>query len=110
MAKKESKDSREIPVHTEIDKIIHEPARLLIISLLFVVESANFQFLKTQTKLTDGNLSSHLSKLENTGYVNVKKEFVGKKPRTMLTITDEGRKSFIEYRKKMDQFLKGVPK
>jgi DNA-binding transcriptional ArsR family regulator len=62
-----------------IDKIIHEPARLLLMAHLFVVESADFLFLQRQTGLTWGNISSHLRKLENAGYVTVQKEFIDKK-------------------------------
>ena len=90
---------------SDINKIIHEPARLLIVSLLYVVEELNFLFLKRQSNLTDGNLSSHLSKLENQGYVKVEKLFKGKKPETRLSLTEEGRTAFENYRKKMSQVL-----
>jgi len=64
---------------------------------LFVIESADFLFLMRQTGLTFGNLSSHLSKLEPAGYIEVKKEFVGKKPHTMLRLTEKGRAAFRKY-------------
>ncbi|MEA1992878.1 MAG: transcriptional regulator [Euryarchaeota archaeon] len=86
-----------------IDKIIHEPARLMILSHLYVVERADFLFLKQQTGLTSGNLSSHLNKLENAEYVAVTKEFLDKKPHTMLSLTAAGRKAFKEYMRKMKQ-------
>ena len=89
----------------EIDRVIHEPARLLLVATLSVVESADFLFLMNQTKLTRGNLSSHLSKLEAAGYVEIKKEFVEKIPRTLLRLTEEGKNAFIEYRQKMQQVL-----
>jgi DNA-binding MarR family transcriptional regulator len=89
----------------EIDRVIHEPARLLIVAVLSVVESADFLFLMNQTKLTRGNLSSHLSKLEAAGYVEIKKEFVEKIPRTLLSLTEKGRKAFVEYRRYMQQVL-----
>ena len=89
----------------EIDRVIHEPARLLLLAHLSVVESADFLFLMNQTHLTRGNLSSHLSKLEAAGYVNVKKDFVKKIPRTLLCLTEEGRKAFNEYRHSMKQVL-----
>jgi len=89
----------------EIDRVIHEPARLLLVATLSVVESADFLFLMNQTKLTRGNLSSHLSKLEAAGYVEIKKEFVEKIPRTLLRLTEEGRNAFLEYRQKMQQVL-----
>jgi DNA-binding MarR family transcriptional regulator len=84
-----------------IDRLIHEPARLLIMSYLYVVESADFTFLLRQTGLTWGNLSSHMSKLEEAGYIEVEKEFVGKKPNTMLRLTAAGRAAFQEYRRRM---------
>ncbi|MFH1851826.1 MAG: transcriptional regulator, partial [Candidatus Neomarinimicrobiota bacterium] len=74
-----------------IDRLVHEPARLLILAYLYVVESADFLFLMRQTNLTKGNLSSHLSKLEAAGYVEVTKEFVDKIPRTLLRLSDHGR-------------------
>jgi DNA-binding MarR family transcriptional regulator len=76
---------------------------------LFVVQSADFTFLQTQTGLTWGNLSSHINKLETAGYVAVEKEFVGKKPRTMLHLTNDGRAAFGEYRKKMRKVLNTLP-
>ncbi len=109
MAKDAKKISDDIPYPVEIDKIIHEPARLMIMSYLYVVEGADFIFLKNQTGMTWGNLSSHITKLEDAGYVNVKKEFVGKKTRTLLSLTNEGRNAFRDYRQKMDDFLKGLP-
>ncbi len=89
----------------EIDKVIHEPARLKIVAQLYVVESADMVFLMRQTGLTWGNLSSHVSKLEEAGYVNVKKDFVEKKPRTTLTLTPMGRKAFEDYRETIKEVL-----
>ncbi len=89
----------------DIDRIIHEPARLLILAYLSVVDSADFLFLMNQTNLTRGNLSSHLSKLETAGYVEIKKEFVDKIPRTLLALTEKGRIAFHEYRRNMKQVL-----
>lgn len=89
----------------QIDRVIHEPARFLILAYLSVVESADFLFLMNQTKLTRGNLSSHLSKLETAGYVEIKKEFVDKIPRTLLALTEKGRIAFYEYRRNMKQVL-----
>ena len=89
----------------EIDTVIHEPARLNIMAQLYVVESADFLFLMRQTGLTFGNLSSHLSKLEAAGYVIVKKEFLGKKPHTMLRLTEKGRLAFRKYVQSMKQLF-----
>lgn len=93
----------------EIDKLIHEPARLMIMAHLYVVESADFLFLMRQTNLTFGNLSSHLSKLEKADYVNIKKEFIGKKPHTMLKLTKKGRDAFLTYKKNMKQVFAKLP-
>jgi len=72
---------------------------------LSVVQSADFTFLQTQTELTWGNLSSHIDKLETAGYVTVEKEFVGKKPHTMLHLTDKGKAALSEYRDRMREAL-----
>ena len=93
----------------DIDRLIHEPARFMILAVLYVVESADFTFVMTQTGLTWGNLSSHLSKLEEAGYVAIQKEFKGKKPHTMLHLTEEGRAAFRGYRQSMKQVLDDLP-
>ena len=89
--------------------MIHEPARLLLMANLYVVESADFLFLMRQTGMTFGNLSSHMSKLEAAGYLDVEKEFVGKKPNTKLSLTSMGRQAFEIYRKNMQQLFTDVP-
>jgi len=99
----------ELPSIPKIDKTIHEPARLMIMAYLFVVESADFLFLQRQTGLTWGNLSSHLSKLENANYVAIEKEFIDKKPHTVLHLTDKGRTAFQEYRQAMKQVFEDLP-
>ncbi len=82
---------------TSVDKLIHEPARLMIIGILSTVESADFVFLKRQTGMSDGNLSSHLKKLEEGGYIGMEKMFVDKIPRTVLKITPFGLEKLNEY-------------
>ncbi len=94
---------------TGINKLIHEPARLKIMAQLYVIESADFLFLMRQTGLTFGNLSAHLSKLETAGYIEVEKEFVGRKPHTMLHLTDKGRDAFRKYREDMKQIFDDLP-
>jgi len=89
----------------EIDRVVHEPARYLILSILYVLESGDFLFIQNQSGLTKGNLSSHVSKLEDAGYVKVVKKFIGKKPLTMLKITTTGRRAFEEYRKTMSRII-----
>jgi DNA-binding MarR family transcriptional regulator len=101
--------SEDLKPIANIDRLIHEPARLMILSLLYVVESGDFTFLMRQTGLTWGNLSSHMSKLEAAGYIEVEKEFVNKKPRTMLRLTDEGRAAFREYVQSMKQVFDDLP-
>jgi DNA-binding MarR family transcriptional regulator len=93
----------------EIDKMIHEPARLLIMANLYVIESADFTYLMHQTELTWGNLSSHMSKLEDAGYIEVTKEFKGKRPNTMLKLTKQGRDAFKQYRGQILEILAGLP-
>lgn len=93
----------------ELDRLIHEPARLMIVAILYVVEGADFVFLMRQTGLTKGNLSSHIAKLEAAGYVAVDKEFVDKIPRTVLRLTDKGREAFQTYRQGMIQALGNLP-
>lgn len=94
---------------SKINKIIHEPSRLRIMAQLYVVESADFTFLITQLGFTWGNLSSHLSKLEDEGYIEVQKEFLNKKPRTTVKLTDKGHKAFVDYRKAMEHVFKDLP-
>ena len=93
----------------DVDRLIHEPARLMIMALLYVIESGDFTFLMSQTGLTWGNLSSHMSKLESAGYVEVEKEFINRKPRTMLHLTEEGRAAFRTYKNRMVQVLDDLP-
>ncbi len=102
--------SREDANPLEIDKIIHEPARLKIMVQLYALDEADFIFLMRQTGLTWGNLSSHMSKLEDAGYLEVTKMFIGKKPHTVLKLTEEGRAAFEQYRRAIDQVLKDLPK
>jgi DNA-binding MarR family transcriptional regulator len=105
----ESRDD-ELPLIPKIDKVIHEPARLAIMAYLFVVDSADALFLQRQTGLTWGNLSSHISKLETAGYVEVTKEFLDKKPHTALQLTQKGRTAFKEYSRRMKQVFEDLPK
>ena len=88
-----------------LDPVIHAPARLKIVTQLYVVEAADATFLVNQTGLTWGNLSTHLGKLEEGGYVAVEKEFRGKRPCTMVRLTESGRAAFREYRATMKALL-----
>jgi DNA-binding HxlR family transcriptional regulator len=92
-----------------IDRLIHEPARLMIMAQLFVVQSADFLFLQRQTQMTAGNLSAHLSKLEDAGYVEVTKEFIERKPHTALALTRKGRDAFKQYRMDIKKIAESLP-
>jgi len=94
---------------SEIDRLVHEPARFQVMALLYVVESADYTFIMQQLGLTWGNLSAHISKLEDGGYVSVEKGFKGKRPQTMLSLTGEGRMAFQTYRQTMKQMLEEIP-
>jgi DNA-binding transcriptional ArsR family regulator len=83
----------------EIDRVIHEPARLMVVALLAAVAEADFQYLRQATGLTQGNLSAHLSKLEEAGYVAIEKTFRGKYPLTICRLTERGTEVLNNYRK-----------
>jgi len=93
----------------DLDRLVHEPARLAIMALLYVIESADFTFLINQTGLTWGNLSTHMSKLEKAGYIEIEKSFKDRRPNTTLRLTPQGRKAFHEYTRKMKRFLQDLP-
>jgi len=90
---------------TELDRLIHEPARLLIVTILSMVKSADFLYLQRETNLTKGNLSAHLRKLEDAGYVGIEKTFKGKLPLTVCKLTEVGQEAFERYRQKMLDFI-----
>ena len=91
---------------SDLDKLIHEPARLALTAILAVVESADFLYLQRETGLTKGNLSAHLSRLEEAGYVAIEKTFRGKMPQTLISETSAGRVAFENYRKQMQNIMK----
>ncbi len=90
---------------TDVDRLLHEPSRAVIVAILAAVESADFVFLQRETGLTKGNLSTHLTKLEEAGYINIEKTFRGKYPLTLCRLTETGREAFTNYRKKLSQFV-----
>src|SRR6266540_6645605 len=90
---------------TDLDRLIHEPARLLILTILSPVASADFLFLQRETGLTKGNLSAHLSKLEEAGYVKIEKTFKGKLPLTVCRLTTDGQKALTDYRQQLQDFM-----
>lgn len=89
----------------EINRIIHAPARLLLMKILYVLEGADMVFLKGESDLSWGNLSVQVKNLEEAGYVNVEKEFVDNKPHTIVSLTAEGRMAFEQYRRNMKDIL-----
>ncbi|MEA4908316.1 MAG: transcriptional regulator [Chloroflexi bacterium] len=93
----------------DLDRLVHEPARLAVMALLYVIESADFTFLMNQTGLSWGNLSAHLSKLEEAGYVQVEKAFRNKRPNTSLSLSPQGREAFRQYARRMKQVFSDLP-
>ncbi|MCG3218922.1 MAG: transcriptional regulator [Candidatus Heimdallarchaeota archaeon] len=89
----------------ELDGLIHQPARLKILTLLYAVDEGDVVFIKRKTGLTWGNISSHVSKLEDGKMILVTKEIVNKKMRTTLKMTEEGRKAFEDYRKELKKVI-----
>ncbi|MDR3732008.1 transcriptional regulator [Parabacteroides sp.] len=90
----------------ELNPIIHSQLRLAIMTLLLSVEEADFTYLKEQTNATAGNISVQLDKLSSAGYIEIRKEFVGKKTRTSCKLTEVGRKALDEYVETLKTYLK----
>jgi DNA-binding transcriptional ArsR family regulator len=90
---------------TDLDRVIHEPARLMLVALLAGVIEADFLWLQRESTLTKGNLSSHLARLENAGYIQVDKTFKGKIPLTVVRLTRAGKTAFEAYKKKIASLL-----
>jgi DNA-binding MarR family transcriptional regulator len=88
-----------------IDRLVHSPARLSILTYLSVVEEGDAVYLLNQTGLTWGNLSANVTRLQEAGYIEVVKEFKDKKSHTLLRLTDRGRKAFHDYQDKMKGLL-----
>ena len=89
----------------DIDRVIHEPGRLILVALLYSVKEADFLYLLHETEMSKGNLSSHLSKLDEAGYVKITKTYRGKIPLTVCALTDAGRSAFEKYRKALKATL-----
>lgn len=90
----------------EVDRLIHEPARLAIVSILYAVAEADFLYLMHELDLSKGNLSSHLAKLESADYVKIDKSIQDKKTKTVCSLTKTGRTEFEKYLKQMEQVMK----
>ena len=89
----------------DLNRIIHEPARLTIVALLAGVREADFLWVLQESGLTKGNLSTHLAKLESSGYIEVEKTYKGKVPLTLLRLTRPGRAAFERYKKALNGML-----
>ena len=83
--------------HAAIDEILHSRVRLAIVAFLAGAKTADFAAVRDATKTTDGNASVHLRKLEDAGYVAVQKRFVARKPQTLYSLTESGRKALLDY-------------
>ncbi|MEO0275642.1 MAG: transcriptional regulator [candidate division WOR-3 bacterium] len=92
----------------KLDPIIHEKTRFLILLFLLKNKEVDFKFLKDATQTTEGNLSSHLKVLEEKGFINVRKTFIKKRPKTFYTLTEEGERRLIEYINNLKHILKKI--
>jgi len=95
---------------TQLDKVLSQKARLGIMSILMVLEEAEFNHLKDRLGLTDGNLSTHLSLLEKEKYIRIRKSFSGKMPRTSCSLTERGRRAFLGHVETLERIIKCLPK
>jgi DNA-binding MarR family transcriptional regulator len=93
---------------SNMDRLLHEPSRLLIATILYPIEQADFLYLLRETGFTRGNLSTHLMKLEEAGYIEIEKTYRGKKPQTLLKLTSKGRNAFNEYRKQLKIIMEQI--
>lgn len=95
--------------HERLDKLIHEPARLLIMTSLYIVKKADYTYLVRQVGMSMAGISMHLKKLEEAGWVEIEKTFKGKKPYTMVSLNETGRAAFREYRQALEQVFEDLP-
>lgn len=94
---------------SSLDRLIHEPARLAIMTILYAVKEADFVYLQRECGFTQGNLSSHLSKLDEAGYLTISKSFRGKYPLTICCLTKKGREAFEIYSVKIRFVINPAP-
>ena len=105
----DQEDKVELHPLADIDQIIHAPARLMVLTYLYVVESADFVFLTRLTGLSWGNISTHLTKLQDAGYITIEKTFKGRKPHTIIHLSEAGRAAFKKYKQSLTQVLDDLP-
>lgn len=103
------RDSIERHPFADLDRMIHSPARLMVMTYLYVVESVDYVYLTHLTGLTWGNLATHVGKLEEAGYVEIEKTFVNKKPYSVIKLTEKGREAFRAYKSQMKDVLDDLP-
>jgi DNA-binding MarR family transcriptional regulator len=106
---KEHKGNQELKQLEEIDPVIHSPTRLKVMTYLYLVENIDFVYLKRITDLSWGNLSKHVTKLEEAGYVGTEKTFENKKPKTTIWLTERGRDAFQRYKDNLQQIFDSLP-
>jgi DNA-binding MarR family transcriptional regulator len=92
--------------YQQLDDVIHSRIRLAIMALLVSIDEADFTFIREKVRTTDGNLSVHLKKLEDVGYINVKKSFVNRKPTSSYRITAKGHTAFEKYVERLERLIK----
>ncbi len=100
--------SAELRSMLDVDRVIHEPARLMIVAILYAAAQADFLYLLNETGLTRGNLSTHLSRLEEAGYVCIEKTYRGRLPQTLCSLTDAGRSAFEQYRAQLRSLVEHI--
>lgn len=93
----------------DIDRLIHSPARLMVMTYLYVVDSVDYVYLTHLTGLTWGNLATHVNKLEEARYVEIEKTFVDKKPYSVINLTKKGRQAFKAYKQQMQDVFADLP-
>ena len=98
-----------LEVLSGLDPLVHAPARLMVMTFLYVVEKIDYVYLQRVTGLSWGNLSKHLSKLEEAGYLETQKTFQGKKPNTSIRLTEKGRGAYREYKDSIQEVLGSLP-
>lgn len=92
----------------QLDRLVHEPARLVVLTALASCASADFVFLQRVTRLTNGNLSAHLTKLHEAALVTIEKRFVDRKPNTLIVITAKGKRAVEEHWRRLEQLRAGA--
>jgi len=100
---------RDLAPLADINQVIHAPARLMVLAYLYVVDSVDYVFLMRITELTWGNLSAHVAKLEDAGYIAVNKGYKGKKPHTTIRLSRQGRAAFRKYKRSLQKVLDDLP-